>query len=127
MHRNSVGIELCNFGQIVDGKTYVGTSVDPNQIIELSKPFRGYTHWHKYSEKQISRLKQTLYYIADRDNIDIRKGLPELIKTKGVDAFDYYDISYCKEHKGLWLHTNVSTYKNDLSPQPEMVEMLTSL
>ena len=38
MHRNSVAIEVCNMGQIVNGKTYVNTPADPSQVVKLTKP-----------------------------------------------------------------------------------------
>lgn len=147
MHRNSVGIEVCSFGQLTmdgffkningtktwvpmqSGKyyTYVGGEVDPTQVIKLAKPFRGYTYYHKYSDKQIAVLKELILYIANRDSIDVRKGLPELIKTKGADAFDFYNIPQVTATKGLWCHTNVSTEKVDMFPQPELITMLLSL
>ena len=49
MNTHAVGIEICNFGYIEDGKTYIGTSAHPNQIITLESPFRNHLHWHKYS------------------------------------------------------------------------------
>ena len=33
--------------------------------ITLSKPFRGYTQWHRYSDKQIEVLKQWILWIAE--------------------------------------------------------------
>jgi hypothetical protein len=127
MHTNSVAVELCNFGQLVDGMTYVKTPVAPEQIVTLAKPFRGYKTWHRYSDKQIAVLKELIHYVANRDNIDVRKGLPELIKTKGADAFDFMDAAYCAGHKGLWCHGNVRPDKVDLFPQQEMMDMLLSL
>jgi hypothetical protein len=127
MHRNSVGIEVCNFGWIKNGRTYVNTVADSSQIVTLSKPFRGHRTWHRYSDKQISVLKDCILFIANRDNIDVRKGLPELIKQKGVDAFDFLDVKHVERNKGLWSHTNVRKDKVDMFPQPELVEMLSSL
>lgn len=127
IHRNSVGIEVCNFGWIKDGKTYVGTSVNPSQIVTLKKPFRGYSTWHRYSDKQIESLRELLLFIANRDNIDIRKGLPDLIRQKGVDAFDVFDLGLCERTPGLWGHTNVRKDKVDMFPQEELIDMLLSL
>ena len=130
MHNNSVGIEVCNFGGLgVDGNTWAKNKPDPSQVVTLAKPFRGYKSYHKYSDKQIQSLKQLLLYIADRDNIDIRKGLPELIKKKGADAFDVFDISMCEKQKGIWCHTNVRkpSDKQDMFPQQELIDMLLSL
>jgi hypothetical protein len=149
MHRESVGIELCNFGQLTKGGwnrwdivnkrniwiagkpdsfyTYVGTEAHPSQIIELSESFRGFKFWHKYSDKQVEVLKNWIIYIGNRDNIDIRKGIVEQIKKHGAKAFDMVDISLCNKTPGLWLHTNVQRGKVDLFPQPNVIEMLLSL
>ncbi len=64
MHKNSVGIEVCNFGYVVNGKTYAGASVVDSQIVKLAKPFRGHTDWHRYSDKQIEVLKKWILCIA---------------------------------------------------------------
>jgi peptidoglycan hydrolase-like protein with peptidoglycan-binding domain len=127
MHRNSVGIEVCNFGWIKDGKTYVNTTADPSQVVTLSKTFRGHRTWHRYSDKQIQVLKDWILFIANRDNVDVRKGLPELIKQRGVDAFDVFDIKMCERTPGLWSHTNVRRDKVDMFPQQELIDMLLSL
>lgn len=127
MHRCSVGIEVCNFGSISNGKTYVGVPADPHQVVELAKPFRGNKYWHAYSDKQLSSLKKLILYIANRDLIDIHKGLVPLIKQKGADAFDLYDPTLVEKTKGLWSHTNVRKDKVDMFPQQELLDMLLSL
>ncbi len=127
MHRNSVGIELCNFSWVKNGKTYVNTPVAASQIVELDKPFRGFSCWHRYSDKQLETLKKLLLFVAKRDSIDITKGLPELIKQKGAEAFDICDIAMCRNKPGLWSHSNVDRGKFDVFPQPELIDMLLSL
>lgn len=127
MHKHSVAIEVCNFGYIKDGKTYAGASVDKSQIVTLSKPFRGFKDWHRYSDKQIQTLKLWLLWIAERDNIDVRAGLPKLIKEKGADAFEYNENAYYGKVKGVWSHTNTRKDKFDMFPQQELLDMLTSL
>jgi hypothetical protein len=150
MHRESVGIEVCSFGQLTQGGfhrydavakkyvwvklkqnsfyTYVGTEAHPSQIVELSQPFRGFKHWHRYSDKQIEVLKDWILYIGNRDNIDVRKGIVEQIKKLGAfAAFDKVDIPLCRNTPGVWLHTNVMAGKVDLFPQQEVVDMLLSL
>jgi hypothetical protein len=57
----------------------------------------------------------------------VRKGLPELIKTRGVDAFDFFDVAHVTKTPGLWNHTNVRLDKTDMFPQPELIDMLLSL
>jgi hypothetical protein len=128
MHRNSIGVEVCNFGWIKDGKTYVNTVANPAQVVTLAKPFRGFTQWHRYSDAQILALKNLILHIANRDSIDVRKGLPELIKTKGAhEAFDFFDARFVERTPGLWNHTNVRKDKFDMFPQQELIDMLLSL
>lgn len=127
MHRNSVGIEVCSFGWIRNGRTYVNTVADPSQVVTLSKPFRGHRTWHKYSDKQIQVLRDLIVHIANRDNIDVRRGLPDLIRQRGVDAFDVVDVRLCERTPGLWNHTNVRRDKTDMFPQQELIDMLLSL
>jgi hypothetical protein len=127
MHKNSIGIEVCNFGYVVNGKTYAGATVEESQIVELSKPFRGHKLWHRYSDKQIEVLKQWILWIAERDGIDVRAGLPALIKEKGADAFEFNENAYYGKVKGLWTHTNTRKDKVDMFPQQELMDMLISL
>ena len=127
MHVNSVGIEVCNFGYVVNGKTYAGTTVADSQIVELTKPFRGHKLWHRYSDAQIEALHKWILWIAERDSIDVRAGLPALIKEKGADAFEFNDDAYYGKVKGLWTHTNTRKDKVDMFPQQELMDMLTSL
>ena len=127
MHKNSVAIEVCNFGWVKDGKAYQGTKVEESQIVTLDKPFRGHTTWHRYSDAQIEALRLWILWIAERDGIDVRAGLPALIKEKGADAFEWNEDAYYGRVKGLWTHTNTRKDKVDMFPQPELMNMLTSL
>ena len=127
MHTHSVGIEVNNFGYIKDGKTYAGTKVHESQIVTLDKPFRGYTTWHRYSDKQIEAIRLWLLWIGERDGIDIRAGLPALVKEKGAAAFEFNTDAYYGRVKGTWTHTNTRKDKSDMFPQQELLDMLTSL
>lgn len=149
MHRNSVGIEVCNFGQLEEGGfhrydaklkknvwitrtpgkfyTYSGAEADESQIVKLDQPFRGYQYWHRYSDESLKSLKELIYYIGDRDNIDVTQGLPKLIKEKGVKAFDFSASALSGKIKGILNHTNVRKDKVDMFPQKELMDMLVSL
>ena len=128
MNTHSVGIEICNFGYIKDGKTYVGTIADQNQIVYLDSPFRGFSCWHKYSDNQLISVRDLLLYIADRDNIDLHDGLYRWINEEGVFyAFDFHEDAYKGKIKGLLTHTNIRKDKFDCSPQPNLVDMIMSL
>ena len=127
MHRNSVAIEVCNMGQIVNGKTYVNTPADPNQIVKLAKPFRGFQFWHKYSDAQITALKQWILFVAEKYDIDPTVGLVEYVKAKGADGFDVLDLDRANKTPGMYSHTNVLRGKVDMFPQQELIDMLLSL
>ncbi len=127
MHTHSVGIEVNNFGYIINGKTYADTRVEESQIVTLKEPFRGHKTWHKYSDKQIEAIRLWLLWIAERDNIDVREGLPSLIKEKGAKAFDFNPDAYYGKVKGTWTHTNTRKDKFDMFPQEELLEMLITL
>lgn len=127
MHRNSVGIEVCCMGQIVNGKTYVGTPADLNQIVKLAKPFRGFQFWHKYSDAQITALKQWILFVAEKYDIDPTVGLVEYVKAKGADGFDVLDLDRANKTPGMYSHTNVLRGKVDMFPQQELIDMLLSL
>lgn len=128
MNTHSVGIEICNFGYVDNGKTYIGTSVREDQIISLSNMFRGYFQWHKYSDEQIRAVRDLLLYISNRDNIDLHEGLYKWIKEEGVmKAFDFHIEAYNGNVKGLLTHANIRKDKFDCSPQPNLVDMIMAL
>lgn len=127
MHKNSIGVELTNFGYLVDSKTYTGQIVNENQIAKLNEKFRGFELWHKYSDNQIKSLEGILNFIKERDSIDIRKGLPELIKKVGAKAFEFNENAFYGRVKGIWTHTNTRKDKFDCFPQQELLDMLVSL
>jgi peptidoglycan hydrolase-like protein with peptidoglycan-binding domain len=128
MVRHTVGIELCNFGYLDDNfETYVGTQVKPNQLVTLKEEFRGFKHWHKYSDEQLKSLKKLLLHIGERDNIELRVGLIDWVRQEGAKGFEFKHEAYQGKVKGLLTHTNVRKDKYDCSPQPELLDMLLSI
>jgi hypothetical protein len=127
MHKHSVGIEVNNFGYLKDGKAYQGSTAHESQIVELRESFRGYKQWHRYSDAQIEALDKWIRWIGERDGIDIRAGLPALVKEKGAAAFEWNADAYYGKVKGLWTHTNTRKDKTDMFPQQELLDLLTSL
>ncbi|MDG2267885.1 MAG: hypothetical protein P8L69_03050, partial [Alphaproteobacteria bacterium] len=95
--------------------------------VTLDKPFRGHKTWHKYSDAQIEALRLWILYIAERDNIDVTKGLVEEVKSKGANGFEFNADAYYGRIKGMWTHTNTRKDKFDMFPQPELLEMLINL
>ena len=128
MNTHSVGIELCNMGWVLNNKTYTNALVRADQIVRLKEPFRGYVCWHKYSDKQLQALRELLLYISKRDNIDLHKGIYQWIKLEGASkAFDFHQDAYNGKTRGLVTHANIRKDKFDVSPQPELVDMILTL
>ena len=127
MHKHSVGIEVNNFGYLKNGKAYQGSTAHESQIVELAEPFRGYKEWHRYSDAQIEALDKWIRWIGERDGIDIRAGLPALVKEHGAAAFEFNADAYYGKVKGLWTHTNTRKDKTDMFPQQELIDLLVSL
>lgn len=128
MNTHSVGVELCNMGWVKNGKTYTNSIIRPDQIVSLKEPFRGYISWHKYTTKQIEVLRDLLLYIANRDNIDLHTGIYKWIKTEGaIKAFDFHQDAYNGKVKGMLCHSSIRKDKWDMSPQPELIDMILTL
>ncbi len=137
VHRNSIGVELCNFGYLVKKGnrffTYTNTEVHPIQVADLKREFRGYRYYHKYSEGQINALKSLLTNSAAICDVDITKGLKTWLKTNKdpFSAFEYNPDVVSGKLAGLFCHCNVSPKnkyggfdKFDIFPQDEIIQML---
>ncbi len=129
MNKHSIGLEICSIGYLDDDhKSYVNKKAHPNQVIQLEKAFRGKEFWHRYSPKQVEETGMLLKYIQERDQIDMRLGLQQLIKKHGpVKAFEFQEEAYYGKIKGLLSHTNVRKDKMDIYPDPDMIDMIMSL
>ena len=133
MHSRSVGIELCNFGYLTkEGTkfyTYTKREVDPSQVVTLKKDFRGFRHFHRYSDNQISSLKKLLIKISNDHSIDLKGGLYTYFNSQDpFVALDYKDDVKKGLVKGVFSHTNViMSGKWDIFPQDEMIDMIKSI
>lgn len=140
VHRESIGIETCNFGPLTlrQGNYYswANKRIAPSEIIDLKRDFRGYRYFHKLTDDQISSMRFLIEKIGKENDIDIRSGLQSFLK-KNKDPFAVFDYNQnVRDGKiyGLFTHTNVSPknkYGNfekwDLFPQDSLITMLLEL
>ena len=132
MHQHSIGIEICNFGWLtksgVNFYTYTNTLVNKAMVCDLGYEFRGYRYWHRYSDKQISAVKELLLYLSKIHKIDLSIGIIDRLNRMGPsEALDTYTEAKTGKVKGLLSHTSVRSDKTDIFPQIEMIQMLKSI
>lgn len=121
LDRNSIGIEICNWGQLskVGEKyyNYVGGEVSVDDVVELDQPYKGWRYFHAYSDAQIESVRELLilwnqrYGIALKYNEDIWR-----VNTRAL-----------RGESGVYTHNSVRSDKVDIYPHPKMVQMLKSL
>lgn len=138
VHRNSISIEVCNFGFITKKGdkfyTYLNREIDKKYVVELKTSFRGYKYYHKVTDKQIQSLAYLINKITVQHGISITSGIVDKLKRLPPnDAFDYDANVKNGKIKGIHTHTNVSPAVNgeyakwDLAPTPEVIKFLTEL
>lgn len=131
LNAKSIAIELCNYGPLTlskDGRfyNYVNKPVPAEQVVQLKEPFKGYKYYHKYTDKQLTALKELLRDLGNRFSIDIKEGLKkELLRNAGGAFLPNADALAGKP--GLWTHTNVRKDKFDCSPQDGLIDMIHQL
>lgn len=117
----SIGIEICNWGQLSlrDGKyyTYVNSIVPADEVCVLEKPYKGYRYFHNYTDAQIESTKQLLILWKEKYNIPL---------TYNEDIWDITKRAL-KGEPGVYTHNSVRKDKVDIYPHPKMIAMLKSL
>lgn len=115
----AIGIEICNWGQLekVGDKymTYVDSELKSDHVTTLDKPYKGYIHFHRYTDAQIESVRNLLLYLADTYVIDL--------------TFDYDQMFNVSNNalagvNGLYTHNSYRKDKIDIYPCPRMIEML---
>jgi N-acetyl-anhydromuramyl-L-alanine amidase AmpD len=118
----SIGIEICNWGQLekINGKyfNYVDREVPADQVTELISPYKNYKYFHKYSDAQIESTRQLLKYWGKIYNIDL--------------SFDYTTMfsvtpKALRGGNGIYSHNSYRRDKIDIYPCPRMIDMLVNL
>lgn len=109
----SIGIEICNFGQLSKSKTgqfmtYVNTPLPEDQVAELKTPFRGFKYYHKYTDSQLDSLRELLIYLGTKYGINLKMGLQEWINKENLIMPN--NLSVLQQQK--WLNLNGFVGKN---------------
>ncbi|MCI4667969.1 MAG: N-acetylmuramoyl-L-alanine amidase [Bacteroidia bacterium] len=108
LDRSSIGIELCNWGQLTVNPVgqffnYIGGIVPDTQVVEFEDEFRGFTYYHKYSEKQIEALGKLLEFLSNKFGINLKEGLQEWINKESLRVPDDLESTLDQQK---WLNQN---------------------
>jgi len=134
LNKNSVGIEICNWGPLLKGsdgkfhpvkwdtelKKYIPNAkitIDSSRVEAYEKPFRSFTHFEKYTEEQIISIERLLIYLCDKFDIS---------KSYNTDMWEVSKNALSGK-SGIWGHVSMRSDKSDPHPQPELIEMLQNL
>jgi N-acetyl-anhydromuramyl-L-alanine amidase AmpD len=127
LNSKAIGVEMCSWGPIksvTDANykpafmTRSGEYIDASKVRHLDKPYKGYSNYQFYTPNQLSSLKDLLRYVSDKWHIPTA--------WKGMGMFDI-DPRAQAGQPGIWTHTSVRTDKYDCWPQPELIDVLTTL
>lgn len=128
--KTSIGIEIVSCGGLIkeDNKFIfyplfpnktVKKEIDPSEVIELKETWRGYSVFHKYSDKQIDSVLQLVEYLVEKFKIPLQTTL---------QGFMGFNPLISKNHlPGIWCHTSVREDKCDLYPEAKIISGLINL
>jgi N-acetyl-anhydromuramyl-L-alanine amidase AmpD len=122
LDRLSIGVEICNWGQLEKRGdqyyTYVDSIVPADEVCELDVPYKGHKYFHAYTDAQIESLRQLLVFWNRNYKMEITYK-PENMWQVSTDAL--------KGQMGLFTHNSYRKDKIDVYPQPKLIEMLRAL
>ncbi len=132
LNQKSIGIELCNYGELTktaEGEFYTSTDIkiDQGNVTFLEDSFRGERYFHSYTDSQIESLYNLLKYLGERFEINLKKGIHTNIQKIGVSkAFELSEAAI-QGSPGIWSHSNVRVDKLSCYPHPDLVKAILSL
>ena len=137
LDKQSIGIELTNAGPLIvkDGKYYsesLQKYFDEKDVaVSLDRkgnpaPYKGYLYWEKYTDKQLTALRDLLLYLIENNNIRFRfRG--NFLYGKNWDAFFDLNQNALQGKVGVYTHNSVRLDKSDISPQEGIFKMFSSV
>ncbi len=122
VEKRTIGVELCSWGglkQDATGKfvSWAGIHVDDKRVIEYPVEYRGSKFFERYSDEQIEATFKLVKFWGER--YDIPLDYRTYIWDVNADALS--------GAPGVYTHCSYRIDKQDIHPQPEMIQMLTAL
>lgn len=117
LEQASIGIELVSFGNLKPTEqgtlhTWTGRQISASE--ETVTPYRTFRYWQKYTDRQLSAVKQLVPHLCKLYGIPCRVDLGRI--------FEYNNPASLPA--GIWSHSSVRADKVDCFPQPELLTTL---
>jgi len=116
-NRESVAVEICNWGALNDDMvSWAGVRVPEDKVIELN--YKNIKYFEKYTQKEIDSLELWIVINAIRFDIPL-----------DYNENDMWKVSQnaIAGTPGIYTHNSYISWKSDISPQPNMINMLSGL
>lgn len=122
LDKHSIGIEICNWGQLEKRGdkfySYVDREVPKEAVTELETPYKGHKYFHRYTDAQIESVRNLLVYWKEQYNINL---------TFNYEQCFTVNTRALKGETGLYTHNSYRKDKIDIYPCPRMILMLKTL
>ena len=121
LNKQSIGIELCNWGALKLQKSkyinYLNQEIPIEDVYVYDSPFRGSFYYQKYTYKQLESLANLIDYLADTYNIpkDYKKDMWNISRSALLGS------------PGIYTHVSFRKDKSDCHPQEELIELFSKL
>ena len=119
LNKQSIGIELCNWGQLKLQKSkyvnYLNQEIPLDEVYVYDSPFRGSFYYQKYTDKQLESLKNLIQYLCEFYKI------PNNYKS---EMWDISRSSALSGSPGIYTHVSFRKDKSDCHPQETLVDLL---
>jgi hypothetical protein len=113
----AVAVEICNWGSLTEknGKYYSWTNHELPSTKVIKLDYKNSKYYEKYTPEEIKSLKYWILLNSMRFIIPIEYNYDDLfsVSKKALSGIP-----------GLYTHNSYRIDKNDISPQPEIIEML---
>lgn len=123
--KRSIGIELCNLGQVTlkNGVFYdiYKRAISADKVVTVPK-YKGYEYWEGYTPAQIKSLESLL--------IDLLERFPKIkskLKDVNYRTFTQVQQSALNMNEAIVFHTTLRVDKFDLYPNDQIINMLNNL
>jgi N-acetyl-anhydromuramyl-L-alanine amidase AmpD len=121
LNKQSIGIELCNWGQLKLQKSkyvnYLNQEIPLDEVYVYDSPFRGSFYFQKYTGKQLESLKNLINYLTETYNIP---------KDYKKDMWDISRLALAGS-PGIYTHVSFRKDKSDCHPQVELINVTKDL